>query len=122
MKIAVTYENGQIYQHFGHTPAFKVYEVENDTIANTTTVVPGEDMHCALGGWLKENGIDTLICGGIGGGAINALSSAGIQMFPGCSGSADEAVTAFIAGNLEYDPETRCTEHEHDHDHTCAHH
>ena len=120
MKVAVTYENGQIYQHFGHSPAFKVYTVEDGKVADTQTVVPGQDMHCALGGWLKENGVDTLICGGIGGGAINALTNAGIAMYPGCQGSADEAVNALIAGNLNYNPDTMCTEHEHSDN--CAHH
>ena len=115
MKIAVTYENGNIFQHFGHTEQFKIYEIENGEIKNSTVVDTNGSGHGALAGFLKANGIDTLICGGIGGGAKMALAEAGIILFGGVSGSADEAVKACIAGNLAFNPNIECAHHEHEH-------
>ena len=69
MKIAVTYENGQVFQHFGHTSQFKLYEVENGQIKGSEVVDTGDSGHGALAGFLQEKGVSTLICGGIGGGA-----------------------------------------------------
>ena len=82
MKIAVTYENGQIFQHFGHTEQFKVYEFEGKDIVNVEIVSTNGNGHGALAEFLVENGVDTLICGGIGGGAQAALAEAGIPWRP----------------------------------------
>ena len=56
--------------------------------------------HGAIGGFLADAGVNVLICGGIGGGARNALAAAGIQLFGGACGDADEQVKSFLAGNL----------------------
>ena len=124
MKIAVTYENGQIFQHFGHTEQFKVYEVENGAVAKSAVVPSGGSGHGALAGFLKEQGIQTLICGGIGGGAKQALEDAGIALYGGVSGGADEAVAAFLAGTLAHDPNVRCSHHDESHGegHDCGSH
>ena len=124
MKIAVTYENGTVFQHFGHTEQFKIYEVENGTVTQEQVVDTNGSGHGALAGFLKENGVDTLICGGIGGGAQAALSEVGITLYGGVSGSADDAVKALLEGNLGYDPEVHCDHHEHEgHEgHSCGHH
>ena len=113
MRIAVTYENGQVFQHFGHTEQFKIYDIEKGEIKSSRVVDTNGQGHGALAGFLQEAGIDTLICGGIGGGARNALSEAGIRLFPGAEGDADEQVRSFIGGNLNYDPDTVCAHHEH---------
>ena len=121
MKIAVTYENGQIFQHFGHTEMFKVYEVEDGQIKNTDLVSALGSGHGALAGFLTANGVDTLICGGIGGGAQMALAQAGIKLYGGVSGDADNAVNAFINGTLGYDPDVKCNHHDHgDSGHSCG--
>ena len=73
MKIAVTYENGQIFQHFGHTEQFKLYEAVDGKITHAKVVDTNGSGHGALAGFLMQNGVDTLICGGIGGGAQAAL-------------------------------------------------
>ena len=124
MRIAVTYENGQIFQHFGHTEAFKIYDVENGTVQNAVVVPTNGSGHGALAGFLSENGVDTLICGGIGGGAQMALATAGIQLYGGVAGDADEAVQALLAGTLGYNPNVRCSHHDHEHGegHTCGQH
>ena len=123
MKIAVTYENGEVYGHFGHTEQFKIYTVEQGKVMSTEVVPTGESGHGALAGFLKEHGVDTLICGGIGGGARVALAQAGIQLYPGASGSADAAVQGLLAGTLQYDPDTVCAHHEHhEGEHACGNH
>ncbi len=125
MKIAVTYESGVIFQHFGHTSQFKLYEIVNNEIVRAEVVDTQGYGHGALAGFLKELGADTLICGGIGGGAQMALSDAGIAVYGGVYGDADDAVQDFLAGNLMYNPNVRCSHHDHDHacgDHGCGSH
>ena len=100
MKIAVTYENGQIFQHFGHTEQFKIYEIDDNMIISSEVIDTNGQGHGALAGLLKTLGADVLICGGIGGGAQMALADAGIKLYGGVSGSCDTAVEAYLANNL----------------------
>ena len=113
MRIAVTYENGEIFQHFGHTEQFKLYDVEEGKIVHTQIVNTGECGHGALGGFLKAARVDALICGGIGMGAQNALAEAGIRLFGGVQGNADAAAQALAEGKLQYDPQAQCDHHGH---------
>jgi predicted Fe-Mo cluster-binding NifX family protein len=123
MKIAVTYANGIIFQHFGHTQQFKVYEVQNNEVVSSQVVDTNGSGHGALAGFLSTLGVDVLICGGIGGGAQMALASANIRLFGGVSGDADEAVNAFLCGALEYNPNVKCSHHgDHHHSGSCGSH
>lgn len=124
MKIAATYESGLIFQHFGHTEMFKVYETENGKVVNTCVVDTEGSGHGALADFLKGLGVEVLICGGIGGGARMALLGAGIEIFGGVSGNADEAVNAYLAGNLAFDPLAKCNHHGEGHGegHSCGSH
>jgi len=122
MKIAVTYENGQIFQHFGHTEQFKIYQVEDGKIVSFEVVNTNGSGHGALAGLLSSLNIDTLICGGIGGGAQMALSQAGIKLFGGVQGDADIAVLNLLAGTLAYNPSVKCNHHDHGEEHTCGDH
>ncbi len=125
MRIAVTYENGQVFQHFGHTEQFKVYDVEDNKIVSSEVVDTNGSGHGALAGVLSSLNADVLICGGIGGGAQMALANAGIKLYGGVSGNADEVVNAFVEGNLDYNPDVRCSHHDHEHGsegHTCGDH
>lgn len=129
MKIAVTHENGQVFQHFGHTREFKVYDVEDGKVRSARVVDTNGSGHGALAGVLNELNAGVLICGGIGGGAQAALAEAGIQIYGGVSGGADEAVASFLAGTLAYDPDVCCSHHgEHHHQggecggHSCGEH
>ena len=124
MRIAVTYENGQIFQHFGHTQQFKIYEVLDGKIVASQVVDTNGNGHGALAGVLEALAVDSLICGGIGGGARMALDAAGIQLFGGVSGDADAAAEALAAGKLVYNPDVRCNHHDHHHGegHTCGDH
>ncbi|MCR4821469.1 MAG: DUF134 domain-containing protein [Treponema sp.] len=122
MRIAVTHENGQVFQHFGHTAEFKIFDVEDGKILKSEVVSTNGQGHGALAGFLKSAGADTLICGGIGGGAQNALKEAGIKLYGGVTGSADDAVSALIAGNLAYNPDVKCDHHGEGHGHGEGHH
>ena len=122
MNIAVTYENGQVCPHFGHTEQFKLYEVAEGRVVSSRVVDTNGSGHGALAGFLRDHGVDALICGGIGGGARNALAQAGIQLYPGASGDADSQVEALLAGRLVYDPDTVCAHHDHGEGHDCGHH
>ena len=108
MKIAVTYENGQIFQHFGHTEQFKIYDAEGGKIINSEVINTNGSGHGALAGMLSALGVDALICGGIGGGAQMALAQAGIKLYGGVSGSPDAAVEALLNGTLGYNPDVKC--------------
>lgn len=122
MKIAVTYSEGKVFQHFGHSEQFKLYEVENNKVVSSEVVDTNGSGHGALAGFLKDHDVNVLICGGIGGGAKNALSQAGIDLYPGAVGDADSQVDSFLKGNLSYDPNTQCSHHSHEEGHTCGEH
>ena len=115
MKIAVTYENGNVFQHFGHTETFKVYEVEDGKIVSSKVVGSDGAGHEALAGLLAGHEIDVLICGGIGGGAQAALAAQGIELCAGAQGDADAAVEAYLRGEL-VNTGANCDHHDH-HDH-----
>lgn len=120
MRIAVTYDNGEIFQHFGHTHQFKLYDVEDGKIVATQVVDTNGQGHGALAGFLKNAKADLLICGGIGGGAQNALAEAEIKLFGGASGNADSAVESLLNGKLIYNPNVKCSHHGHDGNHSCG--
>ena len=120
MRIAVTYENGEIFQHFGHTEQFKVYDVENGNIVSSEVVDTNGSGHGALAEFLKKQGVGILVCGGIGGGARTALMDAGIAVFAGASGEADLQVGALLAGMLAPNPDVTCDHHDHGEGHSCG--
>lgn len=121
MRIAVTYDNGEIFQHFGHTEQFKLYDVEDGKIVNEQIIATNGSGHGALAGFLQAANADVLICGGIGMGAQTALAEAGIKFYGGVKGSADIAAKALAKGELEYDPAAHCDHHEH-HEGNCGSH
>ncbi len=120
MRIAVTYGSGLIFQHFGHTAQFKVYDVADDRIIASEIVDTNGSGHGALAGLLGQLRVDVLICGGIGGGAQSALRDAGIALYGGVTGDADDAVADFLAGQLAYNPCIRCNHH--GEGHSCGSH
>lgn len=117
--VAVTFENGEVFQHFGRTQQFKIYRIEGEKILSSEIIDNGGFGHGSLAGYLKSKGVSALICGGIGGGARQMLGSEGIAVYPGAFGDADGNVKDFIEGKLTYDPNTMCSHHE-GHDCTCG--
>ena len=120
MKIAATYDNGNIFQHFGKTEFFKVYEVEDNKVVSSEVIGSNGTGHGALAGLLAEQGISVLICGGIGGGAQSALAEAGIELCSGAQGDADTAVEAYLKGEL-VSTGVNC-DHHHEEGHSCGGH
>ena len=121
MKIAVTYENGTIFQHFGRTEHFKVYEVEDNKVISSEVIDSNGTGHGAQAGLLAEAGVDVLICGGIGGGAQAALTEAGIELVAGAEGNTDEAVETYLRGEL-ISTGSNCHHHDHEEGHSCGEH
>ena len=125
MRIAVTYANGEIFQHFGHTQQFKIYEVAEGNVISTEIVDTNGSGHGALASLLGGLNVNMLICGGIGGGAQMALAEAGVVLYGGVCGDADLAVADFLAGNLAYNPCVQCNHHGEGHscgEHSCGSH
>ena len=121
MKIAVTYDNGEIFQHFGKTESFKVYEVEDNKVVSSEVIGSNGTGHGALAGLLAEQGVNVLICGGIGGGAQTALTEAGIELCAGAQGNTDQAVESYLKGEL-VSSGANCDHHHHEEGHSCDSH
>ena len=121
MKIAVTYDNGEIFQHFGKTESFKVYEVEDNKVVSSEVIGSNGTGHGALAGLLAEQGVNVLICGGIGGGAQTALTEAGIELCAGAQGNTDQAVESYLKGEL-VSSGANCDHHHHEEGHSCGSH
>lgn len=121
MKIAVTCENDQVFQHFGHTPEFAIFEIEEGMINAMRKEPTGESGHGALAGFLADRGVEVLLCGNIGAGAQQALAAAGIRLVGGVEGSVIEAVGAFLKGELVAKHDFSC-KHHHEEGHDCGAH
>lgn len=120
-RIAITYDNGQVFQHFGRTEAFKVYEVDDNGQVVSSEVIESNGVgHGALAGLLADNTIDALICGGIGGGAMAALEEQGIEICAGASGDTDAVLEAYLKGEL-VSTGINC-DHHHEEGHSCGDH
>ena len=120
MKIAVTYEAGDIFQHFGHSKQLKFYEIKGKEIVNSEIIDIEGTGHGAICEILKENNVDTLICGGLGSGARALLEENNIKIYPGVIGNADISIRDFLNGNLNYHSEAKCNHHKEDKD--CKNH
>ena len=111
MIIAATYDNGEIFQHFGHTQQFKLYEIEGGKVISSRIVDNGGAGHEALTVYLRNLGVTKLMCGGVGGGAIMALSQMGIEVYPGLSGNPDEYVMDVVNGRIAPSMQSNCSHH-----------
>ena len=112
MKAAVTYENGQVYQHFGHCKLFKIYDIKNGEVKSSEVVDAPGSGHTSAVNFLIEQGVYALICGGIGAEAQNALLLAFIDVYSGCSGSCDDRINEFLGKTLEYSANPQCAGHD----------
>lgn len=122
MKIAVTTdEQNNIFEHFGRCERFTIYEISGNVLTGKSVLDSNGSGHAALGELLKENEIDVLICGGIGDGAMEILSDAGISVIPGMQGDIDVAVSGYLEGNLAPSSQSVCTHHDGE-EHSCSGH
>ena len=115
MKAAVTYDNGNVFPHFGRTEFFKIYNIEAMQVVSSEVISCGGVGHEALAQLLNDRGVDTLICGGMGSGAKAALDQAGILVCSGASGNCDEALQAYLRGEL-ISEDINCDHHDHEHE------
>ncbi len=122
MKIAVTYENENVFQHFGHTEKFKIYEIENNNITSSYVLDTNGAGHELLVNFLKDNNVEVLICGGIGAGARIALEKAGIKLYGGVNGTCDEAIKKLLNNTLIFNPNVKCNHHHIEGKHHCENH
>lgn len=100
MRIAVPYDNGAIYAHFGKTESFQIFEAENHRVISTEMISAGALGHSALAGVLADANVDVVLCGGIGSGAESALWAENIEIYSGLTGDIGEAVEKFLRGEL----------------------
>ena len=122
MKLAIPYDNGQVFQHFGKTEAFKIYDIVDGKVGPSMVMSTNGQGHGALVGFLVQHQVNVVLCGGIGAGAQAALAQAGIQLFGGISGSADAAAADYLVGRLVFDPNAHCNHHAHEAEHACGSH
>lgn len=115
MKIAVTYDNGQVGQHFGRTESFKVFILEEGNLVNGELIPGGEHGHAAKAQFMKDHAIDVVICGGIGQPAIDGVTAVGVKVYPGVTGDVDQVVKDFMAGQLAYSMDAVHAPHGHHH-------
>lgn len=111
MRIAIPYYMGNIFQHFGQAPQFKIYEIENRQVLMEMIIEIEDRDHDAVAELLRSMDVRVVICGNIGDGAMRALQSAGIVFYGGVAGEADAAITALIQGGLKYDLDIHCPDH-----------
>ena len=114
MKVAITYEKGEVFQHFGHTEKLKIYEIENEEIISENILDTSAHGHELLVKFLKDNNVDILICGGIGNGAKKALEEAHIQLLGGVSGNVQKVIKDYILNKLKYNENVECEHHHND--------
>ena len=120
MKIAITYdkETGNVFQHFGKTQFFKIYQIQDGKIVSSEVIDSGGNGHHELPPYLKALGIETLILGNRGQGAIDAIAASGLKEMPGITGNADNAAELFAKGELKPNFTAKCSHHgEHNNDH-----
>lgn len=118
MKVAVTHEQGKIFEHFGRTQEFEIFNVEKGEIIESNIIGAPAEGHGAIVGFLNKQGVDVLICGGIGPGAVNSLKESGIAIYAGASGDVRVQVEAFLKGQLPEKGEANCNHH-HEGGHSC---
>ena len=120
MKIAVPFANGEVFQHFGHTENFKLYEIEAGQVVSSEIIATNGSGHEALANFLADLSVNVLLCGGIGDGAQAALTDAGIEICSGAQGDADAAVNAYLNGELQSAGVNCDHHHEHGEEEGCG--
>ena len=118
MKIAVPNNESMVNQHFGMSKSFAIVTVENNKITNVEEVssVQLQHEHEGLAKMLKQNGVEIVMTGGIGQGAIDGLKMNGLQVIRGVSGEYIKVIEEYINGKIE-DKNINCNHHGEHHNH-----
>lgn len=116
MKIAVASEGNMVTQHFGHCENFNIFHSENSEIIKKETVANPGHIPGFLPKYLNDLGVNVIISGGMGGGAVDIFNENNIEVIVGATGDAETAVKAYLNGELE---STGSVCHEHQHEGEC---
>ncbi|MEO0023557.1 MAG: NifB/NifX family molybdenum-iron cluster-binding protein [candidate division WOR-3 bacterium] len=100
MKVAVATDGDTVAPHFGRCEKLTLVEIENGRTGPKSVIPHPGHCHGALARILTENRVEAVICGGIGPGALDQLTAAGIAVYPGVSGTVEEVIRRFAAGTL----------------------
>ena len=119
MKIAVACDGNRVSAHFGHCQGFEVFTVENGKVTeHNFNQNPGHKPGF-LPNYLNDLGVNTIITGGIGGGAIDIFNEKQIEVVSGTSGEAATVVEKYLKGELK---STGSVCHDHAFESTCGNH
>ncbi len=122
MKLAIAYENGAVFQHFGKTAEFIMFDIQDGKIAGEEILDCNGVSHCALIDLLAEQGVDELIVGGMGAHAVEKCAANNITPHLGVQGDVRQVAQQLIEGTLEATGSVCSEEHSHHHgDHECHH-
>ena len=116
MKIAVASDQGLVTGHFGHCEEFIIYDIESGKIGNKEKIANPGHVPGFLPKFLNDQGVNLVVSGGMGGGAVDIFNTLGIEVVIGVRGEADAAVAAYLLGELE---STGSICHEHMHEGNC---
>ena len=119
MKIAVASEGSMVTEHFGHCESFSIFETEGNQISKIENVPNPGHRPGFLPNFLNEMGVNVIISGGMGGGAIEIFNEKNIEVIVGASGSARTAAEQYLKGELK---STGSVCHEHQHIGECGNH
>ncbi len=112
MKIAVASEGGMVTEHFGHCKDFMFFETQNDKILKSETIANPGHKPGFLPNFLADHGVNVIISGGMGGGAVEIFNERNVEVVVGASGDAKTAVENYLKGNLKTTGSV-CHEHQH---------
>ena len=108
MRVAITYDDGNVFMHYGKTREFIIFEIENNEIKNEFILPCGEYSHHTLADLLSINNVDVLICGGCGGHAIESLEAKNIKIYNGACGDVHNVIKQYINEELTFNGATEC--------------
>lgn len=111
-KIAVAAEGNMVTQHFGHCQNFNIYDTEDGKIIKEESIPNPGHRPGFLPNYLHDLGVNLIVSGGMGGGAIDIFEMHGIEIIVGASGDSRANVEAYLAGNLKSTGSV-CNAHEH---------
>ncbi|MGI6778105.1 MAG: NifB/NifX family molybdenum-iron cluster-binding protein [Acetivibrionales bacterium] len=117
IKIAVASDNDMVTEHFGHCSNFNIFEAEDNQIVKSESIPNPGHRPGFLPNFLNDMGVNVIISGGMGGGAIEIFNEKGIEVIVGASGNAKATVEAYLKGSLE---STGSICHEHQHHDKCG--
>ncbi len=110
MKIAVASDNGMVAEHFGHCRSFSIFSVENNQIVNVESLLNPGHKPGFLPNFLNDLGVEVIVSGGMGGGAIEIFNEKGIQVITGAGGHAQSVAEQYLQGTLKTNGAV-CNEH-----------